>query len=691
MRWLLAGARRTLLLCLLLTIQPVHIARALDIPPFVLPTGFVRDELVSGLTFPTAFAFAPDGRIFIAEKEGYVRIWKDGVLYGRPLIDLRDEINSYIDRGLVGFAVDPHFDQNHFVYALYVYDAPGQLHNDVAPRKGRLTRYTVDGDNADRSSARVLLDDFEATTQFHAVGSLRFSPVDGALFVSLGDGAYTFERSDLAYRSQDLDKLNGKVLRLDPATGDGLPDNPFFEASQPHSARSRVWSYGHRNAFRFGIHPITGIPYVGNVGWSTYESVQRATAGANFGWPCVEGILTRLEYVTGTACSSVTLFNVVPSEFDYPHKGNNASVTGGAFDFGHNWPDGYFGNYFFSDYSTQRIWRATLKEDGHFAAVEPFVDGAGEVVDLQFGPDGALYYLTIYSGGLRRISFKDNPLPALATATSPHPFVRILSPGDGDVYQTGESIKLAGGAPDSIAQYWWVTMRDQNDPSVGAVLVDGITGTETILTMPELASNGNSNLDGGYVQVTFAALDANGNVGVSRVNIYPQSADGYVRTWLLTKSYPDKFVDDNVLGNEDTFTTSIDDKSMFPIRSRSRLIDLRAALSPNQENILISNMVAHAFIWVSVPTEREALIGINSDESLKVFLNGQGVWDKRVERAVPDDTVDVDLPRVKLKAGANALMFKVHQTKKSNATWVFKARLLNGDGSVMTDAVVRVR
>ena len=678
-------------LCLGSGASPAVPAFALDIPPFQLPPGFVRDELVSGLTFPTAFAIAPDGRIFVAEKEGYVRTWKDGILYGQPLLDIRDEVNSYIDRGLVGFAVDPAFDRNGYVYALYVHDAPGQLHNDIAPRKGRVVRYTVDGDTADPYSARVLLDDFDATTQFHAVGSLRFSPLDGALFVSLGDGAYTFERSDLAYRSQDRDSLNGKLLRLDPATGDGLPDNPFFDVSHPHSARSRVWSYGHRNAFRFGIQPVTGIPYVGNVGWSTYESVQRATAGANFGWPCVEGILTRPEYVTGTVCNTVTLFNVTPSEFDYPHKLNNASVTGGAFDTGHNWPDEYYGNYFFSDYSTQRIWRANVRGDGHFASVEPFVEGAGEVVDLQFGPDGAMYYLTIYSGGLRRIKFKDGPLGSLVTASPTARPARILGPGDGDVFRAGETLNFIGAGNDSIAQYWWVTTRDRNDASVTTPLIDGAMGLTATVAMPVFATNGDSNADGGYVEVTFATVSPRGEVSVSRVNVYPQSSDGYIRTWLLTRSYPAKFVDDNVLGSEDTFTTSIDDKAMFPIRSVSRLIDLKDRLSPNQENFLISNMVGYAFIWVVVPTDREALIGINTDESFKVFLNGQGVFDKRVERPVADDTRDIDQPRVKLKTGANALLIKVQQTKKSNETWVFKARVLNGDGSLMTDAVVRTR
>ena len=163
----------------------------------------------------------------------------------------------------------------------------------------------------------------------HGVGSLVFGE-DGTLLATCGDGA-SYNGADVgpgsdsyhaqavqdgiirsqedvgAYRSQMINSFNGKVLRLDPNTGDGIPSNPFYDAANPRAAKSRVWALGMRNPFRFTVRPGTGshdpalgnpgVLMVGDVGWVTYEDLNVVRVGGqNFGWPSFEGQLVRPEY-----------------------------------------------------------------------------------------------------------------------------------------------------------------------------------------------------------------------------------------------------------------------------------------------------------------------------------------------------------------------------------------------------------
>jgi hypothetical protein len=277
----------------------------------------------------------------------------------------------------------------------------------------------LDGNVVRRSSATVLLDDFESTRENHSVDSIRWSP-EGYMFVSFGEGAPSLEVTDLAVRAQSIDNLQGKIIRIHRADGTGVPGNPFYDPKNPKSARSRVWAYGFRNPFRFAVHPVTGVPYAGNVGWATYESVYRVLPGLNFGWPCVEGILNRPEYQVKPGCKGINTTNVAKAEYDYPHVGNNASITGGDFNFATNFPESMRGDYFFGDYSIQWFRRAMLDKDGKVVRVEDFATGMGEPVDIKFGPDGFLYYLSIYSGGFRRIRYTSgNQVPDVKLTATP--------------------------------------------------------------------------------------------------------------------------------------------------------------------------------------------------------------------------------------------------------------------------------
>jgi len=314
-----------------------------------LPSGFTETQIGGTWNEAVGLLFEDNGRMYVWERAGRVWIVENGVKRSTPLIDLSEEVGGWRDYGLLGFALDPNFRSNGFIYLLYVVDRHHLMnfgtgsYNPAANEYfaatiGRITRYTArasDGfTSVDPASRRVLLGESKSTGfpilhQSHGVGALVFG-TDGTLLASCGDGA-CYNHADIgsdgdtyfsqgladgiirpkenvgAYRSQLVDCLNGKVVRIDPATGDGVVGNPFFEVANPRAAKSRVWALGLRNPCRMTLRPGTGshqrsdanpgVLYIGDVGWNTWEDLHVATGpGQNFGWPAFEGIGVRSEY-----------------------------------------------------------------------------------------------------------------------------------------------------------------------------------------------------------------------------------------------------------------------------------------------------------------------------------------------------------------------------------------------------------
>ncbi len=306
-----------------------------------LPEGF-NDELVSAdWSAPVGLVFDDEGRQYVWEKAGKVYIVEED--QRRVILDIEEEVVNWRDHGLMSVALHPNFLENGWMYVYYAvdrhhllfYGMPEYDPNESIIRQAtiaRVAKYTMDvkGDfQADPDSRDILIGEtidqgIPLLHESHGAGTLMFG-TDGSLLLSTGDGstgalAYfggeedgaTFANQALqdgilrpkedigSFRSQLVDALNGKMLRIDPMTGDGIPSNPFYDASAPRAPKSRVWALGLRNPFRFTIKPGTGshemedgdpgVLYVGDVGWGWWEEINVISEGGqNFGWPLYEG------------------------------------------------------------------------------------------------------------------------------------------------------------------------------------------------------------------------------------------------------------------------------------------------------------------------------------------------------------------------------------------------------------------
>lgn len=378
-----------------------------------LPPGFRQDVVLAGLDYPTSFALLPDRRMLVAEKDGVIRMWRRGRLLPAPVLDLRDRVDTYVYRGLLTIEPAPDFGRSGHFYVLYVRARPGE--KEGAPTTARLSRFTLRGNVAPRGSEEVVLG-AEGTVSCnsledgsdclpcdgdHCGGDVEFAR-DGALWMVTGDGwngSPGFNANPL--RAQNLTSLGGKVLRV-TAEGDGLPDNPFWTGDARHN-RSKIWAYGLRNAFRLDLDP-DGRPYVGNVGWNTWEEIELAARGANLGWPCYEAHERPSEYADHPLCRA--LYSKGPSAVRLPViRYRRGSVTGGVLYTGDTFPERYRGAYFYGDWSRSWLRSARVAPDGRLLPHDPpdFATHAAGPVQIENGPDGSLYYLAANAGEIRRI------------------------------------------------------------------------------------------------------------------------------------------------------------------------------------------------------------------------------------------------------------------------------------------------
>jgi glucose/arabinose dehydrogenase len=350
-----------------------------------VPTGFADETFVTGLSNPTAMAFAPDGRLFVCQQGGQLRVIKNGTLLATPFLTVT--VSSSGERGLLGIAFDPNFTTNRFVYVYYTATSPA-VHN-------RISRFTANGDVAVAGSELVLMDleNLSAATN-HNGGAMHFGP-DGKLYIAVGENA---NRDN----AQTLSNRLGKMLRLNP-DGSIPTDNPFFATAA--GANRAIWSLGLRNPFTFAFQPGSGRMFINDVGENTWEEINDGIAGSNYGWPITEGTTTDARFRSPL--------------FAYQHgtgATTGCAIAGGAF---YNpstaqFPSSFVGKYFFADFCSNwiRVFDPAARTAQNFAAS---VSGP---VDLAVGSDGLLYYLARGAGVVGRIRATTGQPPSITTQPS---------------------------------------------------------------------------------------------------------------------------------------------------------------------------------------------------------------------------------------------------------------------------------
>lgn len=354
-----------------------------------LPAGFT-ETMITGIASPTAMEIAPDGRIFVCEQGGRLRVIKNGALLPTPFLTL--SVDSTGERGLLGIAFDPSFGQlNNFIYVYYTVPS--------TPRHNRVSRFTANGDVAVAGSETVILElDNLTNATNHNGGAIHFGP-DGKLYVAVGENA-------TPSNSQTLSNRLGKMLRIN-SDGSIPTNNPFFNTAT--GANRSIWALGLRNPFTFAFQPGTGRMFINDVGQSTWEEINDGIAGSNYGWPTSEGPTSNPAFRSPL--------------FAYQHGGTSTTgcaIAGGAFynPLNAQFPASFTGKYFFADLCSG--WIRTF--DPSTGAAGDFASGIVQPVDLKVGVDGSLYYLSINPGNgfVSRVQFNGPTTPPPVIMTEPN-------------------------------------------------------------------------------------------------------------------------------------------------------------------------------------------------------------------------------------------------------------------------------
>jgi glucose/arabinose dehydrogenase len=348
-----------------------------------LPAGFTSVS-VGTVYYPTAMAVAPDGRIFMTEKAGRVKIFKNGAVLSTPFYQVTVEQTN--ERGLGGIVLDPNFATNHYVYIYYT--VPGSnVHN-------RLSRITANGDVAVPGSEVILLELENVVNSIHNGGGMVFGP-DGKLYLGVGD-------DQTSSNAQNLNTHKGKILRLNK-DGSSPADNPYFGST----VARRVWAYGFRNPYTLAISS-SGKIFANDVGEGAWEEVNDVTTGnKNFGWPGSEGYTTNPSYTS--------------PYYAYAHGAGalqGCAITGGAFLKAGttNYPAMYHGKFFYIDYCNK--WINYIDPNGTPNPTTFASALSGSASNVIQGADGNLYYFLIGGNSLNKIMYTSNNPPTIVSQPS---------------------------------------------------------------------------------------------------------------------------------------------------------------------------------------------------------------------------------------------------------------------------------
>ncbi len=486
----------TTLFALSLTAGLIFDTKTVVAAPTGLPAGFTATQLIDyNMIAPTGVKVAPDGRIFVFDLFGGIKIFTEGSGFN-PTPFGSIPVDATGDRGLLGAVFDTDFTNNPYVYIHYV-------GTDSKVRIGRFTASSSVGANF-----TILYTAPFASGYQHAGGGITMDQ-NGFIYFGIGD-------SGTPTNSQDLTTSHGKIHRINR---DGsIPANPFVgQAGVPTS----IYAYGVRNPFRLTFDPVTTSVYVGDVGFNTWEEINLIEAGKNYGWALQEG-----------PCTSTCSFE--NPRYWYAHQfgtnnSNDASILMGPVYRGTLYPTTYQGQMFVSDY-VQGFLR-TINPTVATTSFNTLSTSNGTVIDMDVAPNGKLYFVTITSPRLYRLDYTASSsvnLPPVAAAyaatttgaaplsvtfssngsTDPEgtPLTYLWDFGDGSTSTTANPTKVYPNTGQYQAR---LTVSDGTAAIQSSILNITVGNAPTLTINAPLGTN--TYRGGDIISYTASGTDTNGN------------------------------------------------------------------------------------------------------------------------------------------------------------------------------------
>ena len=265
---------------------------------------YTKTTIVTGLTYPVAFDFLPNGDYLITQKGGnsnpalnaQIKYYNSAGTYVGVFYDLTDSVDADFERGLLGICIDANYSINHYVYVYYV-------HLWLGDERLRVVRFT---ENSFVGTNPFIVFDHDVPNNIpgnHVGGNVRMHPSEpDKIYITIGDLASS--QSDTVLNNAHLlTNPYGKVLRVN--TDRTIPTtNPFYDDGNPLTLNcDYIWSYGHRNPFDFAFSPVNDSLYSSENGWNTWDEANQITRGKNYGWNICEGFFRNSS--TTTPCNHV--------------------------------------------------------------------------------------------------------------------------------------------------------------------------------------------------------------------------------------------------------------------------------------------------------------------------------------------------------------------------------------------------
>ena len=350
--------------------------------PNLLP-GFAQKQLAGGLNHPIVFTFAPNGDIYIGEQQGAILIYRNGAVLPTPLGTIPTDGTN--EKGLLGLALDPNYATNGYIYVSYT----------TLDEHARLSRFTVQNGTINLASEFIFMKGNQLQNPHHSGNDLHVGP-DGKLWWSVGDNVPSISNA------QTLTNIYGKILRFN-LDGSIPSDNPFLNVP---GAVPAIYAYGLRNPWRFTFLP-NGQAMTEDTGSSFWEELNTIQPGGNYGWDFYEG-----------NCGSCGYINPAYAYGHLPTDGAAAAIAAYS---GSVFPKQYDNVVFFGDYNRQDIEAVTFDPTYRTEISDTVFDNAaGTICDLQEGPDGNLYFVSIFNNTFTEI-YPTGPFsPTASISSSPN-------------------------------------------------------------------------------------------------------------------------------------------------------------------------------------------------------------------------------------------------------------------------------